>query len=206
MEINLLVILVVSYFMGSIPFSYILGKVVKGIDLRHHGSGNVGATNALRVLGWKIGIIAMILDILKGYGAVILALVLLPETNLAHITGGLFAIFGHIFTVFLGFKGGKGVATSAGVFAALIPVTFVIGLSCFVLITAISRYVSAGSIMAAVILVISQSFFTFRNGVHNPEYLILVIIAAIFIIVKHKANIKRLLNGTESKISFRHKT
>ncbi|MBW6515603.1 MAG: glycerol-3-phosphate 1-O-acyltransferase PlsY [Candidatus Cloacimonetes bacterium] len=202
---NLVLIIVVSYLMGSVPFGYLLGKIIKRIDIREHGSGNVGATNVLRVLGWKIGLIAFLLDLLKGFGAVLFAKLIMPESSLIYIFAGLTAIVGHMFTIFLRFKGGKGVATSAGVFAALIPVSILIALLCFIVVTIISRYVSLSSIVAAIALIVVQSVFTFRNGMQNIEYLILVIIVAGFIVFKHKTNISRLINGTENKISFRSK-
>lgn len=203
--INLLLILVLSYLMGSIPFGFLLGKFFLRLDLREHGSGNVGATNALRVLGWKWGLLAFLLDMSKGLGAVILAKSLLPDNNLVLILAGLASILGHIFTIFLRFKGGKGVATSAGVFAALIPVSLAIALGCFIIVTVLSRYVSAGSISASLTLVIAQSYFTFRNGLQNPEYLVLAVIVAGFVIIKHRSNIQRLIKGTENKISFKKK-
>lgn len=200
---KIIIVMVLSYILGSIPFSFILGKVLKKLDLRKHGSGNVGATNALRVLGWKIGITALILDMAKGFAAVTLTNLIVPESNLLLLLSGLLVILGHIFTIFLRFKGGKGVATSAGVFAALIPLSFVIALCSFLIITLVSRYVSLGSIVAAIILIVTQSFFTFRDGMQNPELLVMVIIVSVFIIVKHRANIKRLWEGTENRISFR---
>lgn len=203
--IEVVLIMIFAYLLGSIPFSFILGKMLQGIDLRKYGSGNVGATNALRVLGWKTGVAALLLDMLKGFGAVILARVIIPDNNLILITAGFIAILGHMFTVFLRFKGGKGVATSAGVFAALIPVTFIITLLFFILLIAITRYVSLGSLTAALVLVLTQGYFTFRDGVRDPEFLVLALIVSLFIFIKHRTNIKRLWEGTENKISFRRK-
>lgn len=194
-----------AYLLGSIPFSFILGKVLKGIDLREYGSRNVGATNALRVLGWKTGLLALILDMLKGYGAILIARSLAPQSNILLISVGFAAILGHIFTIFLRFKGGKGVATSAGVFAALMPVSFIVALLSFLIITVITRYVSLGSLVAAVMLLIMQTLITLQDGFYNAEYLILVIIVALFIIIKHIPNINRLIDGTENKVSFRRK-
>ncbi len=205
MAVSLFVIILLSYILGSIPFSYILGKVLKGVDLRLHGSGNVGATNALRVLGWQIGLPALILDIIKGFAAVKIAAVIIPDNSTVLIVAGFTAILGHIFTIFLRFKGGKGVAASAGVFSALIPVPFFIALLSFLLVTALSRYVSLGSIVGALVLVIMQTVYTFQNGMQDYEYLILTIIVALFIIIKHRSNFKRIIGGTENKISFSRK-
>jgi glycerol-3-phosphate acyltransferase PlsY len=201
---NLIITLIIAYLLGSIPFSFLLGKIYKKVDLREHGSGNVGATNALRVLGWKTGVLAMLLDMFKGVAAIYIASSLLPEQVLLLISAGFMVILGHIFTIFLHFKGGKGVATSAGVFAALLPIPFLFALLSFIITTALSRYVSLGSIVAALVLIITQAFFTFRNGVQSPWYLVLTLIVTFFIIMKHRANIKRLLNGTENRITFRN--
>ena len=200
---ELIIILIIAYLLGSIPFGFLLGKIFKGVDLREHGSGNVGATNALRVLGWKMGVIAMILDMMKGVTAIMIARSILPEQDLLLISTGLVVILGHIFTIYLRFKGGKGVATSAGVFAALLPIPFLFALLSFIITTTLSRFVSLGSIVAALVLVITQTIFTFRNGVQSPWYLVLALVVTLFIIVKHRANIKRLLSGTENRIHFR---
>jgi glycerol-3-phosphate acyltransferase PlsY len=202
---EVVLIILFSYLLGSIPFGYILGKFIKKIDIRKHGSGNVGATNALRVLGWKIGLVALLLDMAKGFLAVSVAAFFVPGNNFLLIAAGFTAITGHIFTVFLRFRGGKGVATSAGVFAALIPIPFVIALAFFTIVTALTKYVSLGSISAAVILVAVQTFFSFYQKPPELEFLIMAVIVALFIIIKHKTNIKRLLNGTENKISFQTK-
>ncbi len=200
---ELIIILIIAYLLGSVPFGFLLGKIFKGVDLREHGSGNVGATNALRVLGWKMGVIAMILDMMKGVTAIMIARSILPEQDLLLISTGLVVILGHIFTIYLRFKGGKGVATSAGVFAALLPIPFLFALLSFIITTTLSRFVSLGSIVAALVLVITQTIFTFRNGVQSPWYLVLALVVTLFIIVKHRANIKRLLSGTENRIHFR---
>ncbi len=202
-------LLVFAYFLGGIPTSYIFGKVFKKIDIRKYGSGNVGATNALRVLGVKMGITTLIIDIAKGFVAVLIAKIILPKYGLTNDTYliliGLSAIFGHIFSIYLGFKGGKGVATSAGVFLSLIPIPFLIAFISFFIIVFATKYVSLGSISAAVILVISELIFNIKNSFNQKEYLIFTIIIALFIIIRHKSNIQRLLKGNENKISFKRK-
>jgi acyl phosphate:glycerol-3-phosphate acyltransferase len=198
-------LVVFAYLTGSLPTSYIFGRIFEKIDLREFGSGNVGATNALRVLGWKIGLATLLIDMCKGFVVVIIAQKFFPGNNIIALIVGLAAILGHVFTIFLNFKGGKGVATSAGVFAALIPVGFLIALAVFVAITALSRYVSLGSIFAAVVLTGRQILLTILSGGKDSEILVIVIPISLFIIVKHLPNIKRLINGTENKIRFSRK-
>lgn len=201
---NLIFSFFLAYLLGSIPTSFIMGRLIKGIDIRNFGSGNVGATNALRVLGTKIGIITLIIDIGKGILAVHLGKLMNPEySNLMLIGFGLAAILGHIFTIFLNFRGGKGVATSAGVFIALIPVPLVFALLIFVLSVWISRYVSLGSILAALTLFIIELIINLKNHFAEFEILIFVFLITVFIVLRHKANIKRLLAGNENKISFK---
>jgi len=201
---NIIITLIAAYILGSIPTSYIMGKLIKGIDIRDFGSGNVGATNALRILGTKIGVFTLIIDIGKGFLAVNIARIIIPEpTDLIIITTGLFAIIGHIFTIFLKFKGGKGVATSAGVFIALVPVPITIALLVFIITVWLSKFVSLGSILAALTLFISELVINIRNSFTQIEILVFTFIVALFIIIRHKANIQRLINGNENKISFK---
>lgn len=204
MSINIILVFIACYLLGSIPSSYILGKLLKGIDIRQFGSGNVGATNALRVLGTKIGIITLCFDMIKGVLAIMLGRLLLFESgNLTLIGCGLAAILGHIFTIFLSFKGGKGVATSAGVFIALIPQAVIISLIVFILTVWLSKYVSLGSILAAIALFVVELIVNIRNSFADLEILLFVLLISIFIVVKHRANIKRILAGNENKISFK---
>ncbi len=197
---------VAAYILGSIPTSYIMGKLIKGIDIRDFGSGNVGATNALRILGTKVGIFTLFIDIGKGFLAVNIARFIIPEpTDLLIISTGLFAILGHIFTVFLSFKGGKGVATSAGVFIALVPIPVALALIVFIITVWISKFVSLGSILGALTLFTSELVINIRNSFSELEILVFTFIIALFIIIRHKANIHRLLNGNENKISFKKK-
>lgn len=206
--IPLLISILLAYFIGSIPTSYIIGKTIKKIDIREHGSGNVGATNALRVFGVKIGIITLLLDISKGFFTVFFAKNYFHTTNSENAS--LFVLFvsfavilGHIFTIYLKFKGGKGVATSAGVFLALTTVPVLICLAVFILVVWLTRYVSLGSILAAITLFVVELIFNIINDFANLYNLIFVSIIALFIIVKHHSNIKRLLQGNENKLSFK---
>ncbi|MCF7919493.1 MAG: glycerol-3-phosphate 1-O-acyltransferase PlsY [Candidatus Cloacimonetes bacterium] len=197
--------LMIAYLIGSIPFSFIFGKL-RGIDLREHGSGNVGATNALRVLGTKTGIITLLLDMGKGLLAVEIGRMLLGsgiEWQLVLVAVA--AIAGHIFTIFLRFKGGKGVATSAGVFIDLLPIPCLLALLLFIIIVSITRYVSLGSITAAFFLFSYMLVVAIRNNFTNLPSLAVVTLVAGFIIIRHKSNIQRLLQGNENKISFKKK-
>jgi len=204
---NLLISIIIAYLLGSIPTSYLMGKLLKGIDIRKFGSGNVGATNALRVLGTKVGIITLIIDILKGFFAVLIGKLLVPESSdLMLIIIGIAAILGHIFTIFLKFKGGKGVATSAGVFIALTPIPLVIALLLFIVTVWISKYVSLGSILASLTLFMVELIINISNSFAEIEKLVMVFVVALFIIIRHKSNLKRLLSGKENKISFKKKS
>ena len=203
---NLIISFIIAYLLGSIPTSYIFGKLTRNIDIREHGSGNAGATNALRILGTKIGIITLLVDIGKGVAAVLIGKAIIGNpSDLLLILTGLCAILGHIFTVFLNFKGGKGVATSAGVFIALMPLPLLICLIIFILIVWTTRYVSLGSITASLGLWIYMLVLNINNNFESHVMLIFVTLVAGFIIIRHKANIGRLLSGNENKISFKKK-
>ena len=195
--------LVLTYFIGSIPFAYIYGKIFKKIDIREHGSGNVGATNVLRVFGTKAGIIVLLLDIIKGYIPVLIITWLYPQALWQPVLVGIFAILGHTFTIFLKFKGGRGVATSAGVFLALSPFSILAAILIFVLVVAITKYVSLGSMIAAVFLMITHTIFFILCESSNPYIFYFTLILCLFIIYKHKPNIMRLIKGTENKINFK---
>lgn len=197
-----------AYLIGGFPTSAIAGKL-KGIDITKHGSGNAGATNALRVLGTKIGVTVMLVDALKGAGVILLGRWIISsfasvEPNQVYdITLGITGILGHVFSIYLKFKGGKGVATAAGVYALLSPLALLITVIVFVTTIYYSRYVSLGSIVAAVVLAVSQLVVNLRNDFAGLPMLILTVLLAIFIILKHKQNIKRLLAGNENKIYFK---
>ena len=184
----------ISYLLGSIPNGLILGKAIWGVDLRQHGSKNIGATNAWRTIGKAGGISIFMLDFLKGAISAYLGLHL-GGSELAGVLCGILAIAGHSWSVFLAFKGGKGVATGLGVIAALMPEVTLIVFAVWFAIVYFTGYVSLGSIVGAALVPILTLFF----GLHT-EFLILGLIAAVFIIYRHKSNIERLLNGTESKI------
>ena len=198
-------LILIAYVLGSIPNALWVGKTFKNIDVREHGSKNTGSTNAARVLGAKLGIFTLILDILKGALPTYLGIVL-GANLLTRITGidkldiiviGMAAILGHTFSLFLKFKGGKAVATTLGVFLVLVPYAILILLVVFFVIFGLTKYVSLASIVSAVALPITV-YLTTR---HIP-LTILGIIIGLLVIIRHKENIKRLINGTESKLTF----
>jgi len=185
--------LIFSYFIGSIPTGYLAGKLLKGLDIREHGSGNVGATNVFRVVGKIPGFAVLLLDIFKGYLAV--SLIASGEGALYRLLIGLTAIAGHNWTLWLKFKGGKGVAVSAGVIIALAPKVFVFSLLVWVVLFLITRYVSVSSIGAALVMPVLAMVFG-----KDPAFIIFTVILAISICYTHRSNIKRLQKGEEKKI------
>ncbi|MCF6157710.1 MAG: glycerol-3-phosphate 1-O-acyltransferase PlsY [wastewater metagenome] len=193
---------IISYCIGSIPFGFLIAKGVKGIDIRQHGSGNPGATNVGRVVGRPYGIIVFILDMVKGFLPVFLfdRLVSGYGHNLLLILCGLGAICGHTFPVFLRFKGGKAAATGCGVFLWLAPLSLFISAGVWVLTVALSRYISLGSMLASVSLVvclITLSKDPFGNGLYLTLFSMFI---SVLLVVRHKTNIKRIINGTENKV------
>lgn len=197
----------IAYLLGAIPFTLIIGKVFYNIDPRKVGSGNLGATNSLRVLGWKAGVAVAILDVLKSVLALYIAKYLFSSPELltyqswAMVVAALCAILGHAFSPYIGFKGGKGVATAAGAMIALSPKIFLILLVVFVTTIAISRYVSLGSITVAAL----YPFVTYLMHSGDLPRLLFSIITAVLVIYFHRSNIARLKAGTENKLSFKKK-
>ena len=196
----------VAYLIGSIPTSVWVGKWFYNKDVRDEGSGNAGATNTVRVLGVKAGIPVIIVDIFKGYLAVWCMHFFIPETWSAEasiyleIFAGLLAVIGHTLPVFAGFRGGKGVATLFGAGLALYGWAVVVPLGIFIIIVALTRYVSLGSLLGG----ISFPFVVvFAFGIYHPGLVGLAIFAAIFILWTHRKNVGRLLKGKESKIAFK---
>lgn len=194
--------LLFSYLLGSIPTGYIICKMLKGIDIRVQGSGNIGATNVARVVGKWPGIITLILDILKGFIAVLLIpLVVCSQNDLVKIACVIGVICGHNWTVFLKFRGGKGVAATAGAIIGLMPIVFLSGFCVWGVVFIIWRYVSLASIFAAISLPLFLILY------REPLlYQILGVIIALVGIYRHKDNIKRLIKGEEHKFLFSKKT
>ena len=197
---------IAAYLLGSVPTGFLVAKA-KGIDIRQVGSGNIGATNVLRAVGKPAAMFVLVMDGLKGYAACawigeLLAHYLDPtaDDEVFKIIGGVFAILGHNYTCWLYFKGGKGIATSAGVLVALVPMALLLILSIWILVFALTRYVSLASIAASFAL----PFAAWLTGRSISLILVTTALAALAI-YKHKANIERLLRGTESRFGSRNK-
>lgn len=208
-------IAIIAYFIGSINFSVIFSRKMAGFDVRDKGSKNAGTTNMLRTVGKKAALITLICDILKGVVAVLFAFVLgliIGDTNRALLVqiAGIFVIVGHTFPIFFEFRGGKGVATALGV---LITTNYQIGLICLVfalIIMAITKMVSIGSVLAAILFPVLTVFIHNNYLVQGSEnidfgYIIYGVIIGLFVCFNHRENIKRILNGTENKLSFKKK-
>lgn len=203
MNQEILITIIFAYLMGSIPTAYLLGKWIKNIDIREHGSGNVGATNVFRVLGKKWGIIALLVDVLKGAIAVLFSIYFLGDDNSSwyYLLAMAFSFLGHLFPIWLKFKGGKGVAVAGGAFLVLKPLEVCLVILVFLITVTISRYVSLGSILASFFFPIFVYLnFTDQNSELLTPYIIISIIIALAIILMHKKNIKRLIDGNENKI------
>jgi glycerol-3-phosphate acyltransferase PlsY len=202
-----IVTLLIAYLLGSIPTGYLLVRFVRHEDVRATGSGNIGATNVARSGGKGLGIATLVLDALKGFVAVTFAWHMAQHTGFPNgydleAMAGLFAVLGHIFTVWLGFKGGKGVATALGVFLALMPMTTLFALAVFIVVFALTRYVSLASILsAAAIAVLCIVLDTRRQIIVDIVYIAIPLL----VIVKHHANISRLLSRTEPKFGTKKK-
>ena len=213
--INILIaigLMILSYIIGAIPFGLVIGKIVKRIDIRNYGSGNVGSTNAIRVLGKKVGFIVFFLDVFKGMAVIILVKVLRANgiwvTPVEDLWYGAFAIIGHTFSIFLGFKGGKAVATSLGVVLITCPLAAIACLIVFLIFLYTTGYVSLGSTFAALTVVTTgwilhfvgiepTNFFEYFIGKASLTLCILFSVTTCLIIARHTKNYKRLLNGTE---------
>jgi glycerol-3-phosphate acyltransferase PlsY len=194
-----------AYFLGSIPFGLILAKIFGSGDVRNEGSGNIGATNVARVAGPLAGILTLILDGAKGAAAVLLAERYSNGSAMWMIIAGLAALIGHCFPIWLKFKGGKGVATAAGVYLALSPLAFLAGLILFILVVAFWRYVSLGSISAAAAMPMLLYFLWAPHHAPPPMITFGALAVAMLIVYKHDANLQRLVNGQEPKFSFSKK-
>jgi glycerol-3-phosphate acyltransferase PlsY len=195
-----------AYLVGAVPFAYLVTKAVRGIDIREVGSGNVGATNVGRALGRKWGILVFALDVLKGFLPTLCALLLHgcrigePALPLGVALTGFAAVAGHNWPVFLKFKGGKGMATSCGVFLAVFPLGLLIAMGVWVVAVALTRYISVGSMVAAVAL-LGCALLLRRDAFGDGRFLTaLAAVAAVLSIVRHRSNIGRLVQGTENRI------
>lgn len=195
--------LILAYLAGSIPVGYLVPRLAAGIDIRAVGSGNPGFTNVYRAAGVLPGVIVLVLDIGKGVLAVSLARILGGGDGAA-VLAGLAAIVGHMTTPFLRFRGGKGVATAAGVFFTLVPLATTIALLVFAVVVAATRYVSLGSMSAATSLPMLVAVLPrIRGEAFRMAPFLLTLAVAVLIVLRHRANLRRLLAGTESRFSFR---
>lgn len=203
-----ILIAIIAYLLGSISFSVIISKKMAGFDVRQKGSGNAGTTNVLRSVGKKAAIITLVLDVLKGVVAILIAYLVgkivkeIDKTLLIQIAG-IAVIIGHTFPIFFGFKGGKGIATSLGV---LLMTNWNIGLICLVfalVLMALTRIVSIGSIAAAVLFPVLIMFMPSDAYIVEGNYIIYSIILAVLVIYNHRANVQRLLHGTENKLDLK---
>lgn len=207
-----IIIAVIAYLIGSINFSIILSKRMAGFDIREKGSGNAGTTNMLRSVGKKAAVITLICDILKGVVSILIAVLAgkiiknLDNALLVQLAG-IFVIIGHTFPVFFKFKGGKGIATALGV---LLMINWQIGLICLIfalVLMALTKMVSVGSIAAAILFPILVAFidqnYIVQTSNSNWSYLVFSIIVALLVIFNHRANVQRILNGTENRLSFK---
>jgi glycerol-3-phosphate acyltransferase PlsY len=217
--ISLGLIVLLSYIAGSIPTSIIVSKMMRGIDIRNHGSGNAGGTNVARVLGWRAGVLVILFDILKGYAATQLIPKLMygpipfqnrtpfEDMTVIMIIAGCAAILGHIWTAFGGFRGGKGIATAGGVLAGLATIEMLVALGVFILVFVVSRYVSLGSVSAALSLPLAMLL---RHNVFHAELqgyntlIFFTIGISLLLVYTHRENIRRLRAGTESRMTAQH--
>jgi len=189
---------IVSYLLGSSPSALIVGKVGYKMDIRKHGSGNLGATNTFRVLGTKAGIIVTISDILKGTIATLLPLIgyYFFDAEVSRLFIGIFAVVGHTYPVFAKFKGGKAVATSSGIILGVYPILFLVMILTFLITLYVSKYVSLASMVTGVVSTIITIF------THNAFLFFMILALTIFVFIRHKENIKRIKNKTEPKITW----
>lgn len=190
-----IIVIIISYLLGSIPFAYIMTRLLKGIDIREVGSGNVGSTNALRTAGKTVAVTALTGDLLKGFVAVWLGMHYGGDGLAAGCA--LAVVAGHCWPVFLSFKGGKGIATTAGVLLYLMPKMFIILVLIFILIVILSRYVSLGSITVAVLFPLLTFIFNDSASISIMSFILMLMV-----VYRHRKNIKHLLDGTERKISL----
>jgi glycerol-3-phosphate acyltransferase PlsY len=201
--------IIVAYLLGSIPFGLVVSKLVGIRELRTLGSGNIGATNVWRVAGFKVAIWVFIGDIAKGIAAVLLAGLFIKQfpisiinTDMLLILCALAAVLGHVFPIYIGFRGGKGVNTALGVMIALLPVEALISFGVFLIVVVVTKYVSLGSIIGAVtffVIVIIEKYVLSKEIA--DIYVIVVGLIALLILVTHRKNIARLLSGTENKLT-----
>jgi glycerol-3-phosphate acyltransferase PlsY len=211
--LSLILVVIASYLIGSIPFGLIVSRYFRGFDIRTKGSGNIGSTNAFRVLGWKLGLMVQVLDISKGLGAVLIATYFfngLPFHNATpfqditvfRLLAGVAAVLGHVFTVFAGFHGGKGISTAVGMLIGVAPVEVGIAFGIFLLVLFVSGYVSLGSIIGAIAFPATMFLRENAFGVHITGYPTMIFFAiglSLFLLYTHRSNIARLIEKRENR-------
>lgn len=190
--------LVLAYLVGAIPFALVMGRAFRGVDIREHGSGNLGTTNTIRVLGWSVGLLVLAGDL--GKGALAAYLGYRAGGMELGIIAGIVAVLGHVFPVYVGFRGGKGIAAGGGVFLYLMPPVFFLGISTFGVMLLVFRYVSLASLTAALVVGISASLL-----VESWFVLAVVWVTVSLVFYAHRSNIRRLLRGEESRVRLRKK-
>ena len=209
MTLQIILLIILAYLVGSIPTSVWIGKWFYKVDVRTKGSGNAGATNTIRVLGWKAGIPVLLFDVFKGWFAVYMANFILSDVYTGDqfinikIAFALAAVIGHIFPVYVGFKGGKGVATILGVGIALFSYSVLVAVGVFAVVLLITRIVSISSIIASILF---PFIVVFIFNVNNLSLIIMSVAVAVFIPLTHLKNIKRLIKGEESRFDFKKKS
>lgn len=195
------ILLICAYLIGSIPSGLWIGKIFYKTDIREHGSGNLGGTNSFRVLGKKAGLVVTIMDILKGTAATLLPLLpFFADTTIHPLILGAIAVVGHMFPIFAGFRGGKAVATSGGVVLGYAWPLFVLVVVCFFIALKITKMVSLSSMIVSIVGVIYSIFYMIVTG--DVALLILILLLTIFIFYRHRANLKRIKEGTEPKVKW----
>ncbi|MBY0479508.1 MAG: glycerol-3-phosphate 1-O-acyltransferase PlsY [Chitinophagaceae bacterium] len=205
---NALLLILSAYLIGSIPTAYWIGKLFFGIDIREHGSKNMGASNSFRVLGAVWGIVVLMIDLAKGIGAVQLAQFIQPtawlgnELSFWQLLLGLIAVTGHVFPVFAGFRGGKGVATLFGVVIAIQPWTALISVAAFLVVVILTKYISLGSVIAVLVFMGCVLFALKETNIYMRTF---SIIAAVLVVFMHRSNFKRLFTGKETKFRWKNK-
>lgn len=205
---NQFLLTIAAYLIGSVPTAYWVGKFFFKIDIREHGSKNMGASNSFRVLGAFWGVVVLVIDLAKGIGAVQLAQFIKPnewlgnELSFWQLLLGLIAVAGHVFPVFAGFRGGKGVATLFGVVLAIQPWTALISIGAFLVVVVLTKYISLGSVIAVFVFMGCVWFAVNETNVYMRSF---SVFAAILVLYMHRTNIKRLVNGKENKFRWKKK-
>jgi glycerol-3-phosphate acyltransferase PlsY len=221
--VSLIFVVLLSYLLGSVPNSIIITKILRGVDIRNYGSGNAGGTNVIRVLGWGPGVFVILFDALKGFVATVVLSHLFygkfpldnatpfSDFTVVQIIAGISAILGHTWTIFAGFKGGKGIATAGGMLVGIAPIEVAIAAGVFAIVVASSRYVSLGSVSAAVAfplaMFVRANVFDVATKYYHSMIFFSIAISG-FLIYNHRSNIDRLLHGKEhrlEKLRFLHK-